>query len=363
MKKYFSLMMMMVAFCIDGALFAQNDLQTIATVKLTKTEAITVAQLKKEIEPLEKASGKKLTVEERADVLDGMINQRLALQAAERDRISVTDNEVNQQISELRAQLAQSAGRQPTDAEFNEAIKQQFGLDVVAFRDRAKKMMIVQKYMLDKKGAGLQSIKEPTNADVEKEYNSMKSEAEGLRMLTQDETMQFHAIVFRFDNDSSKSKARAGADALSKEIAGTVSKFDEKLRQSTQNTEYVGTTNGIIQKNQQAISDVGKDFRDAVFTLTYDAKTGATEISKVLEVASGQARGFYIIKPVAHYPFRSPLALDDIMILYNTTVRNVIKASLAQEAQQSALTRAQEELVAELRKGDPFTINKQYLNY
>ncbi|MDR2509634.1 MAG: SurA N-terminal domain-containing protein, partial [Spirochaetaceae bacterium] len=105
--------------------FGQNDMQTVATVRLTKTESITVKQLKIEVDNIQKATGKTLNNAERREVLDSMINQRLALQAADRDRVSVSDAEVNQQINEFRSQLAGRLGRNPTESEFADAIRQQ----------------------------------------------------------------------------------------------------------------------------------------------------------------------------------------------------------------------------------------------
>jgi hypothetical protein len=344
-----------------ASLYAQTDFQTVATVKLTKTEPITVKELKNEIEPIEKATGEKLNLAQKREVLDGLINQRLALQAADRDRVTVSENEVNQQLDELRAQMTQSTGKRPTDIEFAAAVKEQSGMDLTAFRAQAKKMLTVQKYLMEKKRSTFEALKPPTDAEIEKEYADMKSQADGARQLTQDETMQFAAIVFPWDRDADKAKARSGADALAKEINGSVAKFDEKLNQPS--NDYRATPGGIIQKNRQAQTQVGQAFMDVAFALKYDPKTGATEVSRVLEVPTGTAKGFYIIKPTAKYPFKNPLGIDDFMVQYNTTVRNFIRVLLSQEKQQEALRVAQEELIAELRKGNPFTINEQYLNF
>jgi hypothetical protein len=353
MKKYF----VCVLFLFCGAVFAQNDIdmQTVATVKLTKTEPITVKQLKNEVESIESATDRKLSGSERREVLDGMINQRLAIQAADRDKINVTDSEVNQQIEELKNRLAQTLGRKPTDAEFSKAIREQAGLDLPAFRDQIRKNLIVQKYLFEKKRDLIQSVKTPTDAEIENEYNLQKAS------LTQDETLQFSAIVFSYDKDSDKAKARADAEKLEKEIGGTVNAFDEKLNQPS--NIYKATTSGILLRNAKARSDVGQEFLDAVFALKYDPKSGATEVSKVLEVPQGSAKGFYIIKINAKYPFKSPLGLDDTMIGYNAKVRTIIGTGLMQQKQQQILVKAQEELVSELRRGNPFTINDQYLNF
>ncbi|MDL2230014.1 SurA N-terminal domain-containing protein, partial [Treponema sp. OttesenSCG-928-L16] len=131
-----------------GALYSQSDLQPAAIVNLTKSEAITVKQFRTEVETMEKASGRTLNAAERKQVLDVMINERLALQAAERDRVTISDGEVNQQMQQLRSSMVQQLGRQPTDAEFALAVKNETGLEVNAFRDQMKRQLTIQKYLM-----------------------------------------------------------------------------------------------------------------------------------------------------------------------------------------------------------------------
>jgi hypothetical protein len=121
MKRY--LVLFLFGFCAVAAVFAQSDLQPVAIVRLTKSEPITVKQLKTEIEKLAwqdiaprlgrapttaemNTATSGLNAAQRRQVLDVVINEKLALQAAERDKITITDNEINQQITQLRAQMA-----------------------------------------------------------------------------------------------------------------------------------------------------------------------------------------------------------------------------------------------------------------
>ena len=114
-----------VMLCALGGLpvFAQADLQPAAIVNLSRSEPITVKQLRTEVELRERGAGRALNADERRQILDIMINERLAIQAAERDRIAVSENEINQQFQQLRAGMVQAIGRQPTDAEFATAVQ------------------------------------------------------------------------------------------------------------------------------------------------------------------------------------------------------------------------------------------------
>ena len=106
MKRF--LPFVLFGFVLAASLPAQMDLQPAAIVRLTKSEPITVKQLRTEVERMEAQTRRKLGPTERRQILDVMINERLAIQAAERDRITVTENELNQQIQQLRDQLRQS---------------------------------------------------------------------------------------------------------------------------------------------------------------------------------------------------------------------------------------------------------------
>ncbi|MCL2881209.1 MAG: SurA N-terminal domain-containing protein, partial [Treponema sp.] len=79
--KQTALFVLFFAFCAVFG-FAQNDLQPAAIVKLTKPEPITVKQFRTEADRMEKAAGRALTNDEKKQVLDAMINERLAMQAA-----------------------------------------------------------------------------------------------------------------------------------------------------------------------------------------------------------------------------------------------------------------------------------------
>ena len=64
------------------AMFAQADLQPLAVVKLNKNESITLKQLKVRCTSYEKQINRALSVEERKQVLDTLIEETLIVQAA-----------------------------------------------------------------------------------------------------------------------------------------------------------------------------------------------------------------------------------------------------------------------------------------
>jgi parvulin-like peptidyl-prolyl isomerase len=288
-------------------------------------------------------------VEDRRRVLEMVINDKLAIQAAERDRITTTDNEVNTQINQLKAMMAQSLGRQPTDAEFAAAVKEETGLDLPAFRENVKRQVTAEKYMYAKKQNILTDIKEPTQAEISGIYNLRKSE------FIRPDTIRFSMIQVPYGADaSSKARAKELADRLAREIGASTSRFDEAvLKGQTPNSGYLAGDAGYLPLNLAGQQVAGQDFINAAFAL----KQG--EVSKVIEGVPG----YQIIKITETLPQKS-LELDEVMDpISMITVRQFISGSLMQQRQQDAFMKASQELVQELRAGNSFQIMENNLNW
>jgi len=222
MKRYTILFLLMGLTAVTA--FAQIDLQSVAIVRLTRSEPITVRQLRTELEVLawqelaprlrrpptaEEVSRTALssTIEQRRQVLDVMINERLALQAAERDRVTVADSELNQHIQQLRQQMAQGLGRMPTDAEFATAIRNETGQELPAFRETLRRQAIVQRYMMSQKEHLFRNIPEPTEAEIVNFYNLSRAD------FVRPDTVRFTMIQVPFGSDAaSRTRAREVAN-------------------------------------------------------------------------------------------------------------------------------------------------------
>ncbi|MDR3337124.1 MAG: peptidyl-prolyl cis-trans isomerase [Treponema sp.] len=327
---------LLLSLFASGAVFAQTDLQTVATVSLTKTESITGKQLRLDIEAAEKTQGgRALTDEEKRQVLDMKINEILVLQAAERDKIGVTTNEINLQMQQLRNQLAQSIGRQPTEAEFTQALRNQTGMDRAGLEDQFRRQLILQKYIQAKKQNVLDSAKPPTDTEVASYYNLNKAK------LVRPETVRFSMIQVPFGTTpAEKSKARETADRLAREIGTNPSKFDEVVQKSfAPNAGYQGGDAGYLPRSQQAQAAVGQELLNTAFTL----KQG--EVSRLVE----SPQGYHILKITETYEQKN-LGLDDIYQLgTRVTVQNYIRQGLADENALMAIKQATDEIVADLR--------------
>jgi parvulin-like peptidyl-prolyl isomerase len=347
MKRAIFLIIAVSFLTVSG--FAQVDLQPVAIVNLIRSEPITVKHLRTEVETTKKAAGRDLTQSERQQVLDKMINERLILQAAERDKITITENEVNQRQQQYRSLMAQQAGRQPTDAEFAQAIKEESGLDMPAFREQLRRQMIAEKYITTKKESLFSSIKIPAEEDIRSAYELAK------KNFTRDETVRVSMIMIPYGQDAgAKTKARELSDRLAREINSNPSKFDDvALRAQAPNSGYQAGDAGYLPRNAQAQQMMGKEFVDTAFSLQQGA------VSKIIE----GLQGYQIIKITETYAMKF-LELDDIAQLgTRMTVRDYIGNSILQQRQTSIITQATQELVNELRTGKTFQVIESNLNW
>ncbi|MDR2746413.1 MAG: peptidylprolyl isomerase [Treponema sp.] len=334
--------------------FAQNEAQTVAIIELIKKEPITVRQLKTELAPLEQARGRSYSVAERRAALDELANQRLLLQAAERDRIAVSETEID---AALRESLSQQSGRALTDAEYVQAM-QQLGANTAAVRQNISKQLLMQKYLMSKKQAQINAVKPPTDGDVLNWFNLNKAK------MVRPDTVRLNLISVPYGPDAaSKAKAKEIADRLVREIGGNVSKFDEAVLRgqaartgngSVPEAGYVSTRGFFVSRTAETQQAVGEKFLIIAFSI----KQG--EVSPLIE----NDLAYQFIKVTEFLPQKS-LELDDPIDPANpVTVSQYIRQGIMTERFQQAVDQALKELIDDLRKSrNAVTIYEQYLNW
>jgi parvulin-like peptidyl-prolyl isomerase len=342
------LMVMMVLLLAAGTVFAQSDLQSVAIVRLTRSEPITVKQLRTEVEKMEQSGGRTLTATERRQVLDVMINERLAIQAAERDRVTISDAEVNNQLQQMRASMSQSLGRQPTDQEFEIAVLQETGSDVATFTASLRKQMLIQKYLMEKKRSIFDAMKAPTEAEITNFYNLNKAQ------LVRPDTVRISLVSVPFTNAAEKTAAKTLTDRLLRDIGSDAAKFDEtEIRSQTPNSGYQGGDIGYIPRSAEVQEAFGADFVNTAFSL----KQG--EISKIIETPNA----YLIIKVTESYTFKLLELTDLAQLGSNVTVHDYIGNILLQQIQQNTVNAASQELITELRQGNSFQVFDNLINW
>lgn len=337
---------------VQTAAMAQMDLQPAAIVRLTKTEAISVKQLKAEVAKMETQAGRALQPEERRQVLDVMINEALALQAADRDKVVISDAELNNQLQQARSSMKAKLGRNPTDKEFEDAVKAETGMSLADFKEQMRRQLTIQKYLMTKKRPLFEGLAAPTDQEIKNTYELSKAK------LVRPDTVRFSMIFIpRGDTPDAQKAARDLAGKLSSEIGKQSSKFDEvSLRANLPNSGFQAGDGGYLPRSAEAAKVVGSDFLNTAFSL----KIG--EVSGLLE----NPKGFQIIKVTEIYGQKTLDLTDLYQLGGRATVREYIGNMLYQQKQQQVLKQATEELVTELRKGTPtppFEIKDANLNW
>ncbi|MCL2599892.1 MAG: peptidylprolyl isomerase [Treponema sp.] len=331
--------LVLVSSCLVTAVFAQAGLQPAAVVNLIRSEPITVGQLRTEVERMERALGQPLNGQQRREVLDAMINERLVLQAAERDRMAISENELNQHINQLRAQMVPLLGRQPTDAEFATAVRNETGLELPAFREQTRRQLTQQNYLFTQKRALFEGVRPPADAEIVSMFELTRSQ------FVRPETVRVSMIQVPYGTDAaSRTRARQQIDALAREIGNSAARFTEVItRSQAPNSNFQGGDFGFLPRNLEAVQRLGQTFVNTAFGL----RPG--EISRVIEGPPGS--GYQILKVTESHVMRS-LELDDqIQPGSPITVRTYIANVMMRDRQMTVFAQAANELHTELRAG------------
>lgn len=346
----------LLALVFLGGVFAQaqSDLQILAVVKLKGSEPVTLGALKSRVKMYQQITQKELSVSEKNEVLQGLINEKLLLQAAEKENIIVNDSKVNEAYL---TEIASMVGQRVTEAQFEQMLLQQYkmslddfyqkryGLSVAEYKKNLKKQLISQQYIIAKKGAELQKLSTPTHDEIMEYYENNQTE------FVQPATATLFYVIIPTTPDSATQKKYAD-DLLDSVKTGKLTQ--EKMIEATQNGEtkykagyvYVGRKTGVAEQ---------LEMNDKEFASLYTRKAGS--FSDVEELKSnGGAFRFYAIKEVA--PMKS-LTINDIIQPNTTnTVYKYIESLMGMEKQRQALVSVTQQITESLREGGSVQLNK-----
>lgn len=334
---------------VFGALFAQTDLQPIATVKIQKSEPITLKQLKTRVDAYQKELGRVMTLEERKKVLDTLINERLVVQAAEKEGMRIPDSEVNQNFIQM---ISQQVGRNITETEFAQLIKQQTGLSLddymraqngmslVDYKSFLKSQLIAQRYVVAKKQDEIKNAANATDSDIRSYYELNKQS-----FVQPDMVKIFLVIVPKKDNPSAaESKLRDYQKQLKDkpQSAGEIRIRSQKADADIQAGEM------FVNKNAAASKQLGISM-DALLKI-FAMKEN--EVSDVTETAN-DFQCFLVQEKFS----AKILEISDVVKPGTTvTLYEYIKNNMQSQATNDAVNVALTQLINDLRKPENFQI-------
>ena len=337
MKRNFFLLF--VLFC--GLLYAQADLQPIAEVRLLKREPITLGQLKLQIATLEKGYGRKLSVDERKKVLDGIVNERLLRQAAEKEGIKIADSQVNEYFNNM---LSQQVGYPITEAEFaklietetkqslNEFMKTQTGMGVVESKEFLRGQIAVQVYVGQKKGADLNKIAGPTDSEIRSQYDMNK------QSFVRPDTVKLFLVVVPKQKNAQAEKEKI--EAIKKRVEKNIKAIDEIKKDSGEKSGYLAEF-VYAAKTQLAAQQMGITMEALmeIFKQKINFVSDVTEMSNNFQ--------FFVVMEKLDVKI---LTLSDVIDPnQTTTVYEYIRQMLTTEKQSVALQQAIQQLTEDLR--------------
>ncbi len=330
----------LLVFGLSTLAFAQSNLQVIAQVNYTKKEPITLGQLKKVVKGIEAKAGRKLTVDERTQLLNALMGQRLLVQAAKKSGVKVLDSEVNAYFANI---LSQYVGQPVNEAQFAKIIKQEYNQSLDQyFRENAgssvaesKKMLrdeiTIQKFVMAKKQAEIKRMATPTDGEIRKQYELNKQN------FFRPDMLELVVIgVMKKGKDAAEIKK--------------INKLRDKLKKSPKNLASIrknANKEGYIIQNRYALKNAtgAKALGWAVADLMKVFEKPINFVSDVTDMPDN--RQFFMI--IKKYNAKL-LALSDVVEPnQNITVYEAIKMSLSNQMQTMALQKANQVLIGELK--------------
>lgn len=295
------LIWVILACFVSLPLFSEID-PVIAKIKLTKLEVVTQRQFRKQVEQLEIQLKRPFTSEQKRQLLDAFIGNKIILQAADRSKISVSQAETNRMLELYKQDLGMRSGlnRSLSSAELEKMLNQEgFSWDklVKQVTDQIK----MEKYVTQEKQEMFRSIAGPTESEILEYYESNRTHYP----IVSPEMVSFKqiAILTKSLTAGEEGKAKRRADNIYRQLQNGVSfdKFLEVYLESG-NSRKVGGLSFDTWRRDDVSQKLayGKTYFDAVFKLKQGQR------SRVLKSNAG----YHIVEIIEKIEFKV-LGLND----------------------------------------------------
>ncbi|MCR4940566.1 MAG: peptidyl-prolyl cis-trans isomerase [Treponemataceae bacterium] len=334
-----------------AAVFAQTDLQPLATVKLNKAETITLKHLKDRCEVYKKQTGMtSFTSDQKKEILDSLINEKLILQAATKAGMVITDT----QAYELYIQtLSSQVGQNITEADFSQLVKQQYnmslddffkaqlGMSVEDYKVFLKNQYIAQQYVMNVKQSGFAAVS-ATDEEIRAYYDMNK------QSFFQNDIMKVFFVIVPKGSDSAAAKKIV--DGLYNDVIAKKITCDELKVKAADSKSGFQAGDMFVSKSSQAASQLGITYQDLL--KIFSRSTG--NVSDIKD--SSVDYQFNIIR--AMYPSKLLELSDVVQPESTTTVYEYIRNYVSQEKMAEYFNQATQELCEELRTSSNYQMMK-----
>jgi len=279
-----------------AALTAQQLDQTIATVSYVttgykKTQAILLSKIKADIQAIEKSSGQKIPMDQRKQYVESKVIEALFSQMCEAEKLAVTDQELSQAVAYL------GGGKLSEQEVYAEYAKQGVAMDEV--KAMVRKQVLQLKWTQAKYAAKIKAITAPTEDEIFKAYDLMKSQ------LLRPDSVRIAMMVV--ENGTDAAKARTVADKVYQQVKGSTAKFNEFLFKGIDGKgEYKSIPESMIGKKPESIQALGQSFYDTVFKMAPKDIAGPIELK-------GKINGWAVVLLNDAFP-QTELGLTDTLL-------------------------------------------------
>ncbi len=337
-KRIFLIALLLLGW--GSLVFADVIDKPVATVKLTRLEAITAKQFRQKVEMLESRSRVTLSLDDRKKLLDLLVSEILIKQAAAQENVIVTQTELAQRLEQARKSGAMSLNlnRDLSEAEFKSLVEQS-GISWEEYTDQLQKSILTQKYVMQKKRTSFDAVGQPSEAEILDFYETNKT------VFVVPDMVRFKHIYIDTRNLSDKQekdKALERAEEISRELKNGAPFDDLVVKYSDDKaSRYKGGDFGYLRRDDQARKQLlGKEFFETPFRMKVNDSSGVLQ-SNI---------GYHVIRITEKIPFRL-LGLDDPIPPQNTgTVRQEISAQLLLKKQADLYQQILQDLLVELKK-------------
>lgn len=320
----------LVLVLIGNTAFAAVINQPAATVNLIRNKVITYQDLNDAIASQQADSSSAL------QILDVLINNEVFLQGAERDGVKVTDSQLNQLVAQQKTYIEQQAGQTFTQDEFNNQVIAAYG-SLDNYKQVIKEQYILQTYLVQEKGAELENIPVPTDAEINTFFRKNKTQ------FAQAENVKLAHVYLEKTGDASKDAAKkAQLETVYNDIKSGKITFEAavtKYSEDNDSKSVGGEIGWLTTDNTVAYEGWGDTFCDAVIELPVG------QVSTVLESKTG----YHIVRNSVHNDAKLLALTDRISPESTATVYDYIKSGLYSQNQQTKMAELLNVMVADLR--------------
>lgn len=350
MNKRIITLFAMIAVAV-ASLAAQTNLQPLATVKLNKAETITLKQLKDRCEVYKKQTGMtSFTIDQKKEILDSLINEKLILQAAAKAGMVITDT----QAYELYIQtLSSQVGQTVTESDFAQLVKQQYnmslddffkaqlGMSGEEYKVFLKNQYIAQQYVMKVKESGFLAVA-ATDDEIRAYYEMNK------QSFYQNDILKAFFVIVSKGNDAAAAKKLA--ESLYNDVNAKKVTFDELKVKMTEPNSGFQAGDMFIGKTSQAASQLGISYQDLMKIFT----RSIGNVSEIKETSTDFQ--FNVIR--AQYPAKLLELSDVVQPESTTTVYEYIRSYVSQQKMSEYFNTATQELCNELRTSNNYQMMK-----